>query len=287
MRTFDNNRPRSGRRLKKSGPAARGTLVALGILPPGRGEDSQDAGESSSGPVPLDAYSAGQDARLNGRLKARRHGAFTLIELLVVIAIIAILAALLLPALARAKEKTRAIQCLSQFRQLGLAVRLYADDHDDTFPRSMHSAATYNELPWGRSIAPYVGVAAPSAWTNLLYTIYHCPKDQRVGNWSYGQNVYLELGPGDDYFGQPGTWHRTTQLPRPAATILQAENAGLADHIMPNFWVNLADTEDVASTRHSGAANYNFADGHAERRQFRTVWRPGTIVDAWHPLRAQ
>jgi prepilin-type N-terminal cleavage/methylation domain-containing protein/prepilin-type processing-associated H-X9-DG protein len=213
-------------------------------------------------------------------------GGFTLTELLVVIAIIALLAALLLPALGRAKASAHATQCLSQMRQLGLAVRLYADDHNDTFPRSMHSATVFGELPWGRALATYLG-SSVTAWTNLWSTLYHCPTDRRASRWSYGQSVYFELGPDDDYFGKPQSWHRTTSLPRPAATVLHAENAGQADHIMPHFWVNLADAEDVAADRHGGAANYNFADGHAERRRFRDIWQPGDVVDAWHPLRAR
>jgi prepilin-type N-terminal cleavage/methylation domain-containing protein/prepilin-type processing-associated H-X9-DG protein len=214
------------------------------------------------------------------------RGAFTLIELLVVIAIIAILAALLLPALSRAKESARATQCLGQMRQLSLAVRLYADDHDDTFPRSMHSAATYRELPWGRGIAPYLG-STPTAWTNLLPTLYHCSTDRRAGAWSYGQNVYFELGPGDDYAGSPATWRRMASVPKPVFTILQAENAGAADHIMPNYWVTLADASDVAARRHSGRANYNFVDGHAQARRLKDVFDPADQVDVWHPERAR
>ena len=68
-------------------------------------------------------------------------GAFTLIELLVVIAIIAILASLALPPLARAKSRGQQTYCLNSLRQFGLALQLYAGDHDDALPYNMRPAA--------------------------------------------------------------------------------------------------------------------------------------------------
>jgi prepilin-type N-terminal cleavage/methylation domain-containing protein/prepilin-type processing-associated H-X9-DG protein len=214
------------------------------------------------------------------------RGAFTLIELLVVIAIIAILAGLLLPALSRAKQSARTAQCLSQMRQLGLAVRLYAEDNDDEFPRSQHSAFTFGQLTWGRAIAPELGFDR-ATWTNLFETVYRCPGDRRPTPWSYGLNVYFELGPDDDYEGKPQTWRRVGSVPNPAGTVVFAENASGADHIMPNFWASSQDAVDVASRRHGQRSNYTFADGHAELRDFRMIYDPARNVDAWNPARAQ
>jgi prepilin-type N-terminal cleavage/methylation domain-containing protein/prepilin-type processing-associated H-X9-DG protein len=210
---------------------------------------------------------------------------FTLIELLVVIAIIAILAAMLLPALSRAKESARATQCRSNMGQLGLAVRLYADDHGDEFPRSQHSAFVHGGMAWERTLAPLLG-SNTTAWTNLLAGVYHCPSDRRTAPWSYGLNVYYELGPDDDYVGKPQTWRRVTQVPRPAATIVYAENASSADHIMPHFWYAPADAEDLASVRHQQKANYTFVDGHASLEPMARVFAP-PIVDRWNPALAQ
>jgi prepilin-type N-terminal cleavage/methylation domain-containing protein len=70
----------------------------------------------------------------------RRNG-FTLIELLVVIAIIAILAAILFPVFAQAREKARQTQCLSNMRQMGLAVQMYLQDFDERFPLDSHTGS--------------------------------------------------------------------------------------------------------------------------------------------------
>ena len=230
--------------------------------------------------------------RRAGDCAPRLGSAFTLIELLVVIAIIAILAALLLPALARAKESARSAQCLSQMRQIGLAVRLYADDHEDQFPRSQHSAFAHSELPWGRAMAPQLG-RTEQTWTNLLRGVYHCPADRRTEPWSYGQNTYFELNPdNDDYAGSPQTWRRVASVPHPATTILQAEMSGAgpmsatADHIMAHFWVTLQDACDVDGVRHKGRSNYNFVDGHAAPLKLAATFNPAGKLDLWNPSTA-
>src|ERR1017187_8609730 len=87
---------------------------------------------------------------------ARR--AFTLIELLVVIAIIAILAAMLLPALAAAKQKAFRIQCTSQMKQIGLGFTLFLGEHDDRYPPAAYSTGGYQyQLSWDDYLNRYIG----------------------------------------------------------------------------------------------------------------------------------
>ena len=106
---------------------------------------------------------------------------FTLIELLVVIAIIAILAALLLPALAKAKEKANKINCVSNLKQQGLALALYVDDQNGFFPpiKTAIDPATGTEINWSKSLAPYLRQRGNNV-TARANKVFICPSARYV-----------------------------------------------------------------------------------------------------------
>jgi prepilin-type processing-associated H-X9-DG protein len=98
--------------------------------------------------------------------------------------------------------------------------------------------------------------------------------------------VYFELGADDNYTGEPQTWRCVARVPHPSATILFAEDAGSADHIMAQFWITPADATDLASGRHQGRANYAFVDGHGALLALSSVFAPPQ-VDLFNPSLAQ
>jgi prepilin-type N-terminal cleavage/methylation domain-containing protein/prepilin-type processing-associated H-X9-DG protein len=200
-----------------------------------------------------------------------RLRAFTLIELLIVIAIIAILAAMLLPALNRAKEKAKAACCLNNLKQWGLATQLYVHTYDDFLPPEGFPSPTtmatltkgwYYHLPVALGIPPYYAMPwRTNANLELGRSIWICPSNPRRSNtnmlFQYCVNEHVDgTGSGD-------CPRRLSSVPEPGRVVWMFDNGGLAA---------VAQQNNVHSNLHSHGANINFLDGHARRFRNLDYW---------------
>lgn len=184
---------------------------------------------------------------------------FTLAELLVVLVIIAVLAALLLPALGNAQNQARATQCLNQLRQIGTAARLFANDHEQTLPVTVHQREEGGKS-WTLSLQPYASGKIT----------FRCPRDEHeTRGYTYVLNDFLTPNPA----GAPQlNFSVLSALERPSGTVLFAEaakNYTSADHFHFTTYAGRKIpppivSGQVAVERHAGQANYVFADGHVE-----------------------
>jgi prepilin-type N-terminal cleavage/methylation domain-containing protein/prepilin-type processing-associated H-X9-DG protein len=145
---------------------------------------------------------------------------FTLIELLVVIAIIAILAAILFPVFAQAREKARATSCLSNSKQLGLAIEMYSQDYDESGPVGIDPWAHGDG--WAGQVYPYI--------KNLA--IFRCPDDDASSVVSYAYNSNFVYPQGYIWDGaHPTVSHTLAEMTAPATTVRLSEVTGNYDPI--------------------------------------------------------
>lgn len=201
-----------------------------------------------------------------------RHRAFTLIELLVVIAIIAILAALLLPALSRTKDKANAAYCLNNLKQWGIATQLYATENYDLLPEEgFGSPTTSNQLAqgWYYHLPVMIGLAPYSEmpWrTNASIdpgrSTWICPANTRR---SSGFNLF-HYCLNEEHDGT-GTFDRTrnklSQFRNAALVVWLFDSKNIPGVGSPNF---------VHTNLHGGGAQFSFLDGHAQRFRKADYW---------------
>jgi len=233
------------------------------------------------------------------RIERNNFKGFTLIELLVVIAIIAILAAILFPVFAQAREKARQTTCLSNCKQIGLGVMMYLDDYDETYPPARINVTGIGTVGWSYKDLLYSYIKnikmlyCPSSALKYVASDYQYYPDKMPyaisGNYTANINVL-----GDPSF-QPNLFpvKSATSITAPASIIMIYEasqyilgpgdlkNRGAyacwlpgtgatglaADASLPSW-----GTSDYNSGRHNTGINIAYADGHAKYSKSTEVW---------------
>lgn len=203
--------------------------------------------------------------------------AFTLIELLVVIAIVAILAALLLPALSTAKEKGRQTYCINSERQQALAIFLYADEHADSLPPVAFGNPNGSITNWPQLLDPYLKSAS----------VHFCPTDRQAKTNSYGLNeiAFVDLTDED-----PAPAVRLNAFKTPTATVMLGDLGSENDFITPRPDTlkmvapsgDINDDKDARPlARHSQRCDLGFMDGHAGFLPLGRFYTNQTPPDLW------
>jgi len=216
---------------------------------------------------------------MKGRMKSggKGAGAFTLIELLVVIAIIAILAAMLLPALSRAREKARQAVCMSNLKQITLAFLMYAEDHEGYLSPAYYYLPGYSgEIGWDFTTQDWVNWTPGIVGQYLTSRVFECPSRFQLKSYDrpftgYAYNASYLGGGYDPNFGEERAPVKITRIANPSATILLADSAiwsPYTNELIANNYLRAPNDPSYFGPnvhfRHNGFANVAFCDGHVE-----------------------